>query len=343
MSDPVRALFHPFESGLLPPPAAGTEVVFVNGRVCPGLESLRGCRLTAQQYFRPYARALEGAGITTVPEIPRDKKFDTALMLGVRQHQENMFALASALRALKSGGLLLCAAANDEGGRRQEADLRELGISCRVESKYKSRIVWADVPQDATADRLDAAIAAGSYQTVMDGAYVSRPGVFCWDRADVGSVLLAEALPPLQGKGADFGCGYGFLAAHILKHSPGIAELACIDADSRAVECCRLTLEKRGSRAGLSFLWADITAPDEKLPAGLDWIVMNPPFHGGKAAQPQIGMAFIARAAACLRPGGTLWMVANAGLPYEKILAANFGQSAKLREDKGYKIYRAGK
>jgi 16S rRNA (guanine1207-N2)-methyltransferase len=70
---------------------------------------------------------------------------------------------------------------------------------------------------------------------------------------------------------------------------------------------------------------------------------MNPPFHEGSSTLPRIGAAFIERAASCLRPGGALWMVANAHLPYEKILAASFSRSDRLRESNGYKVYKAEK
>jgi 16S rRNA G1207 methylase RsmC len=36
-------------------------------------------------------------------------------------------------------------------------------------------------------------------------------------------------------------------------------------------------------------------------------------------------------------------MVANANLPYEKILALNFSRSDRLLEGKGYKVYKAEK
>ena len=342
-ADPLKALFYSFEPGRLRLPG-GVAILFVNGRVCPGLEYLRECRITAQQYFRPYAKALQLAGVETITEIPEGKLFDAVLISGARQHTEGLSGLAAALRILRADGLLACAAANDAGGRRLEDDLGALGVKCNAESKYKSRIVVTGRPQDAETDKVKAAIAAGSYQPVVEDLYISRPGVFCWDRVDTGSALLAENLPVMAGRGADFGCGYGFLACHILRASQAVSELVCIDADARAVECCRRTLEKNGfGGVNTKYLWADITDPAEVLPRDLDWIVMNPPFHEGKKALPGIGAAFIGRAASSLRSGGELWMVANAALPYEKILAANFRQNVRLREENGYKLYQAVK
>lgn len=335
----LKALFYPFESGTRPI-AAGSRVLFLNGQVCAGLPRLGQCDLTVQQYFRPYAAALEQAGHKTVIEVER-ADFDIVLVHAGRQREETMFALATAAKSARPGGMIFCAAANDAGGKKLKADVESLGLSPSVISKFKSRVVIAE-NSSANGERVEAALKAGAYQPVLSGGYVSRPGIFCWDRIDAGSALLAETLPALAGKGADFGCGYGYLSAHILKTSPAVSVIACIDADARAIEACRLTLTQRNAdKSRACYLWSDITNAAGGLPDALDWIVMNPPFHEGSAALPRIGTAFIERAATCLRPGGTLWMVANAQLPYEKILAANFSRSDRLLEGKAYKVYKA--
>jgi len=336
----LKALFYPFESGMKPI-SAGSKVLFINGQVCGGLSYIGQCDLTAQQYFRPYASALEQAGYKTVTEV-EGSGFDVALVHAGRQREETTFALAAAINAVRPDGVIFSAAANDAGGKRLEADFENLGLLPSAISKYKSRVVIAE-NRKLDRRRIDAALEAGSYQSVLNNEYISRPGVFCWNRIDAGSALLAEALPALTGRGADFGCGYGYLSAHVLK-SGTVSELTCVDADARAVEACRRTIgQKDVNERRVAYAWTDITNPREILPTGLDWIVMNPPFHEGAAANPRIGTAFIERAAACLRPGGALWMVANAGLPYEKILAAKFSRSDRLREDKGYKVYKAEK
>jgi len=67
--------------------------------------------------------------------------------------------------------------------------------------------------------------------------------------------------------------------------------------------------------------------------------VTNPPFHGGsRHDRPDIGRRFISAAAAALRPGGTLWLVANRHLPYEAILDASFGHVRTLTQAGGFKI-----
>ena len=55
-----------------------------------------------------------------------------------------------------------------------------------------------------------------------------------------------------------------------------------------------------------------------------DVIVMNPPFHDGRDADPMLGLKFITTAAMSLRSTGDLWLVANKHLPYENLMAETF-------------------
>jgi 16S rRNA (guanine1207-N2)-methyltransferase len=74
-----------------------------------------------------------------------------------------------------------------------------------------------------------------------------------------------------------------------------------------------------------------------------DAIVMNPPFHTGRAAEPGLGQALIAAAARALRKGGTLLMVANRQLPYEADLVKHFARVEKLAQEETFKIFRAAR
>jgi 16S rRNA (guanine1207-N2)-methyltransferase len=163
----------------------------------------------------------------------------------------------------------------------------------------------------------------------------SQPGLFSWDRIDPGSALLAHAMPPLAGRGADFGCGYGYLARAVLA-SPSVQHLSLIDLDRRAVSAARRNV----ADARVQFIWDDVRAA--RLDAGsLDFVVMNPPFHDAGAEDKALGHTFIKRAADVLRKGGSCWLTANRHLPYEAVLASHFA-SASLKADRGgYKVYEA--
>ncbi|MGS8570825.1 methyltransferase, partial [Salmonella enterica subsp. enterica serovar Braenderup] len=59
-----------------------------------------------------------------------------------------------------------------------------------------------------------------------DAGYVSRPGLFAWDRVDTASALLAEHLPAdLAGRVADLGAGYGYLSAQLIARCPAVSSV----------------------------------------------------------------------------------------------------------------------
>ena len=94
-----------------------------------------------------------------------------------------------------------------------------------------------------------------------------------------------------------------------------------------------------GGGATARFHWHDLAS--EPVETRYDAIVMNPPFHTGRAAEPGIGQGLIAVAARALRKGGRLVLVANRQLPYEKPLAAAFAKVDKIVEDRGFKVLSA--
>ncbi len=245
---------------------------------------------------------------------------------------ERRYTLAQALRTLAPGGRLTALAPKDKGGARIRGELEGFGCSVQETSKQHHRICAADRPD--RVDGLDAAIAAGSSQSPPGLGLWSQPGVFSWDRVDPGSALLAAALPALAGAGADLGCGVGFLALKVLA-SPAVTRLALLDIDRRATQAAQRNIDD--PRA--AFAWADVRA--WPAPDGLDFVVMNPPFHDGGAEDRALGQAFIRRAAQMLRKGGRCWLVANRHLPYEAVLAEAFAAVTPRADAGGYKVLEA--
>jgi 16S rRNA (guanine1207-N2)-methyltransferase len=89
----------------------------------------------------------------------------------------------------------------------------------------------------------------------------------------------------------------------------------------------------------LNYRWHDVSSG---LPDEYDVIVTNPPFHAQRAIdRPDIGKRFIAVAADSLRPGGSLWLVANRHLPYEAVLSHSFDSVRTVVQRHGYKIISA--
>ncbi|WP_375457199.1 class I SAM-dependent methyltransferase [uncultured Methylobacterium sp.] len=248
---------------------------------------------------------------------------------------ERRFALAQALRALRPGGGLLAMAPKDRGGARLARELKDLGGTVSEEARRHHRLCRLVRPDGDLP--LAAALAAGAPRHVDNLALCTQPGIFSWDRLDPGSALLLATLPALKGAGADLGCGLGILARAVLA-SPAVAALTLIDIDRRAVEMA--TRNIGDPRATIR--WADLRTADSAL-ARLDFVVTNPPFHDGGAEDQTLGQAFIRRAAEALRPGGSLWLTANAHLSYERVLAEAFKTVTVRASAHGYKVFEARK
>jgi 16S rRNA (guanine1207-N2)-methyltransferase len=171
----------------------------------------------------------------------------------------------------------------------------------------------------------------------IEGGFQTLPGIFSADAPDPGSVLLAGALPPdLGGKVADLGAGWGFLARRILTR-PKVKRLDLVEAEAESLDCARVNVADDRAR----FHWADATAwrPDSLL----DAVVMNPPFHSGREADPAIGAAFIQAARRMLAPDGSLWLVANRHLPYDAVLANAFLEHHEVTGTNAFRVIHATK
>jgi 16S rRNA (guanine1207-N2)-methyltransferase len=336
VDDVLRTLLLPFEQALLPR-LEGVRVLMLNAQASPVLPAqARDWRL--QQDFRPVVDALAQAGLEAAPELPAGE-FDVALLPAPRQRQHGRALLAQAWSRLAPGGVLVACAGNEAGARSLQRDLEAMAGPTHSLSKHRCRASWAVKEGAGDASLAREWLQADEPMAAPASGLLSRPGVFAWDRVDPGSALLAAQLPSdLQGRGADLGSGHGFLSAQLLARNPGVRALDLYEADARALALARANLVAHEG-VQLSFHWHDVA---RGLPQGdYDFVLSNPPFHAGRAEQPELGRAFIAAASAALRPGGRLLLVANRQLPYESALAQGFAQSRVLAEAEGYKVIEA--
>ncbi len=223
-----------------------------------------------------------------------------------------------------------------DGQKTHGADglLREIRRAAEVRgpiTKAHGKLYWLDDVDPAVFE----AWAAGPALT--NGGFWTAPGVFSADGIDPASALLAEALPETLGlRVADLGAGWGFLSAHVLSR-PDVETVHLVEAGHMALECARHNV----TDARATFHWADARAWRAEAP--LDAVVMNPPFHSGREAEPAIGQSFIEAAARALHPQGHLWMVANRHLPYETTLQTLFATTTELGGDRRFKLFHASR
>ncbi|HEX7815664.1 class I SAM-dependent methyltransferase [Dyella sp.] len=337
----LEALFVPFQAGVLRMPVDG-GVMFLRARDGFALRENMRPGWRAEQSFKPFAMALERSGLR-MGMVDAQDRFALVLILPPRQREEARALFARALSLLAPGGRIVASVPNAEGARSSQADLESLAGTVGSLSKHKCRVFWT-VPEAMTTDASTCMrwLSLDSPR-LNDAGYLSRPGLFAWDRIDVASALLASHLPAdLTGRAADLGAGYGYLSAQLLRRCPGLVSLDAFEAELRAREPAQgnldAALQARDDAPAVRWHWHDVT---EGLPGRYDVIVSNPPFHQGRADLPELGRAFIHAAAGALEPAGCFWMVANRHLPYEAALADRFSEVRQVVLQDGFKVIEA--
>ena len=277
----------------------------------------------------------QGLDPLTVPIEP----LELAIVFATKHREEVLYHLARAAKGLMEGGHLVLTAANDLGAGSLEKRVRELFGACDAFSKHKCRVLHV-VKQREALDQalLERWLSGGELRPIAPEGLLSAPGIFSWKRPDEGSQLLAGFIPMgLEGQGADFGAGNGYLALRLLDRHPKIRSLELLEVEKKALEAAQANLGSHpSSTLRLGFQWIDITQGTGL--SGLDFIVMNPPFHSERGNLPVLGRRFIAEAMKTLRSGGRLFMVANRHLPYEAELLSAGGTLVRREEASGFKV-----
>ena len=164
---------------------------------------------------------------------------------------------------------------------------------------------------------------------------LAHGATFSTNRLDRGTALLLDQFDrlPADVSAVDLGCGSGILAAALaLQGRP----VTAIDVTWSGADAARLT-------ASANELRIDVLRRDGL--AGwtepLDLIVMNPPFHDGTAKDTEPTRRLINQAGAALAPGGELWVVFNAHLPYLQWLNRAIGRTRIEARDRSFLVTRS--
>ncbi len=286
------------------------------------------------QPLKPLAAAWERADFPRSEELP-DGKWPVVLVLPGKSRDEALAWFAMARERLEPGGKLVVAMPNTAGAGRFEKELAKATGNIVSLQKHKCRAFHATEDSTWSEEIFHQWRTLGELREIS--GFTVQAGIFSSDHIDPGSQLLADHLPAhLHGNVADLGAGWGFLSAAVLQRCPSIERLDLFEADARALACARMNLAAYPRVIG--FHWHDVTTG---LPGIYDAIIMNPPFHTGQATDVDLGRAFLKIAAASLKRGGKLLLVANRQLPYEAALQASGLAWRKIAEDRIYKILSA--
>ncbi|KAA8610119.1 MFS transporter [Salipiger aestuarii] len=278
-------------------------------------------RCTVVQRFAPDHDAWAQRGVNVA--LAAEGRFDAAVVFPARARELSESRIAEACAAVPTGRIVVDGPKTDGIEPLLKAIRARVPLTGQV-SKAHGKCFWFDsTPDFADWARGPALNGMGMW---------TAPGVFSADAQDPGTDMLLGALPDKLGtQVADLGAGWGGLAAGLLSRDT-IATLHLVEADRTALDCAEKNIADPRAR----FHWAN--ARTWAAPERLDAVVMNPPFHIGRAPDPALGRAFITAARKMLKPSGNLWLVANRHLPYESQLETDFRHFEEIAGNSRFKI-----
>ncbi len=288
--------------------------------------------LKCEQALRPEFIKLDRAGCSVVPQFEDAEKSSGAIILLGRNRKVNEANIIRAWNACDEGAQIIVAGDKTAGvgsARKWISQKTEIADSF---SKHHAVVFWFIKKDDIWAEP--------DLIKEVEGYHLAE-GMFSSDGPYKGSILLAEHFDKrLGGPVTDLGCGWGYLSNELLKRTTKVTELALYEADYHALEAAKKNVQQY---EGLTptFHWCDLTTEYKKKP--YQWVIMNPPFHTARSADPELGKRFIQVAASTLPSGGRLLMVANRNLPYEDTLSKVFRHFKVLQERDGFKVIEAVK
>lgn len=311
-------------AGALVLPDVGTIAV-IRPRIGDDLSLLPKDRVVVVTGFRPDYDAFAQQGFVVQQDFTGP--YCAAIVCLPRAKAEARAMLASAASVVVPGGVIIVDGQKTDGVDSVYKDLR--GIVALSESLAKAH---GKIFNFAAGPELAAWLPA---PLAVDGGFVTQPGVFSAAGPDRGSALLAAALPAkLPARVVDLGAGWGYLSRAILARH-GVASLDLVEAEAVALDCARQNITD--PRA--TFHWADAGGYRPAQPVGA--VVCNPPFHTTRDADPALGIAFLVAAHRMLSGSGTLYLVANRHLPYDRVLATLFREVEVIGGDSAFKLTRA--
>lgn len=262
---------------------------------------------------------------------------DLALILMPRgkQLQAELLQLSAAL--LRPGGRLVFVGAKNEGvkgvPKKAQALFGRAGIVVR-KGGYHAGLA-ARPPGDYPLPD----ITFSEYTLMVDAIptqLVNCAGTFAAGRLDDGAAALIAGMQITPGaRVLDLGCGTGLVGLTALRRG---AHVTFSDVSARAVASTRRTLAANGYPDAPVHL----ACGADSLPGPhFDIVITNPPFHKGHATDFEVAQLFVKQAARLVKPGGKVYLVANAFLPYPPWLTANFSTVITALKTPRFRVWEA--
>ena len=167
---------------------------------------------------------------------------------------------------------------------------------------------------------------------------LSKPGLFGWDKIDVGSELLAGHLdnfltPFAQPEMSllDLGCGYGYLS--LMANKLRKINFTATDNCAAAIVACRENFSMHN-------IAGDVVADDcgAHINKEFDAILCNPPFHQGFQQERKLTEKFLYNTRRLMKRDGRALFVVNQFVPLESLAQPFFKKIDLPITAKGFKL-----
>lgn len=248
------------------------------------------------------------------------------------------YLINQAAKLLKDQGELVLIGDKSEGIRSYSKHARERLGGQLSETKINAGLWFASITLDTQVSGPD--LDEQQYTQLRElsdkngFSFISKPGLYGWQKVDQGSAFLCSALAtlldqplPLSGRILDLGCGFGYLSLCSVSQD---AQLTCTDNNAAALLACQANIDKQG-------IQAEVIASDagDTLQGPYDTILCNPPFHTGFATNSDLTSRFVAAAARLLSDQGTACFVVNKHIALEHKAGPHFGK-IRIHADNGH-------
>ena len=251
-----------------------------------------------------------------------------------------------AARCLKEEGQLILLGAKNEGTKTYFDKARKLLGEGELIKGGKGAFVGILISSGAAMTELldDKDYDQKRKIAELDGQpLISKPGVFGWDKVDLGSAYLAENLNSVyrrlnsaKPRVLDLGCGYGYLSLRTWQL--GAKQIIATDNNAAAVISCRENFRKWSvdgevvaDNCGLSI--------DQKF----DLVICNPPFHQGFSVDGGLTDRFLSMASKRLASDGQAAFVVNLFIPLERKAKGLFAEIETFSDNGSFKLVRLAK
>lgn len=271
-------------------------------------------------------------------------RYDVAIILLPKGRKVARRWLIHTWELLADNGILYLAGANDEGIQAVAKDTCDLYGTAVILGYKKGRRIYRSVKTGAYQFIPDWAsepgIKPGSWNTFdhrindKDFRIHALPGVFSYGHIDQGTQMLIECMHDLGGDHVlDIGCGYGVLGMYAAQRGAKIVHLG--DNHLLSVVAAQENLRVNGISNAVAYA-SDLYS---SLPSvSYDLILSNPPFHSGKEVEYLIASTLIIHGFERLNKGGSLVIVANRFIRYQKTMRQVFGNVETVMENTKYHV-----